>query len=167
MLNGRDSFFPPQGLAALAAFNTARGDERSVEEAVDLWTEACSTSPDEEDERDGSDSGDERGAVGGEGDGASSAGTSGNDAFRLARASVLCSSAQGEMILRRGTATASERLGEALKIREELLPSGHPATVRRGGGLPEGSLPPQALGSLRSFFRLVNLELIVRPSLQL
>ncbi|CAM9243530.1 unnamed protein product [Ascophyllum nodosum] len=118
-----------KGLAALAAFNTARGDERSVEEAVDLWTEACSTSPDEEDERDGSDSGDERGAVGGEGDGASSAGTSGNDAFRLARASVLCSSAQGEMILRRGTATASERLGEALKIREELLPSGHPATA--------------------------------------
>lgn len=113
----------PQGLAALAAFNAARRDERSVEEAVELWTEACSTSPDgtEESDREGD-----------EIDTAAS-GVHTDKAFRLARASVLCSSAQGAIILKRETAVASERLTEALKIREELLPTGHPAMVRQGG----------------------------------
>lgn len=109
----------PQGLAALAAFNAARRDERSVEEAVELWAEACSISPDESEEGDKIDT--------------AASGVHTDKAFRLARASVLCSSAQGGVILQRETAVASERLTEALKIRQELLPTDHPAMVRQGG----------------------------------
>lgn len=115
-----------QGLAALAAFNIARGDEQSVEEAVDLLNEACATTKgtDEEEE-----------TIMAEGDVSLGEGADGKDdgatsAVLLAHASVLCTSAQGELLLGRGTATASERLGEALRIREKLLPAGHPATVR-------------------------------------
>lgn len=117
----------------MAAFNTARGDEQSIEEAVDLWNEACATTKDEAVGDDEASSaapegqGDARGA---KEDGALGLGK--GRSIRLARASVLCTSAQGELILERGTATASARLAEALKIREELLPSGHPATVRGG-----------------------------------
>lgn len=124
-----------KGLAALAAFNTARGDEQSIAEAVDLWNEACTTTKGAEEEgKGGIDGGEKAGSVV-EGD-KHDAGA----AVRLARASVLCSSAQGELILGRGTATGSERLGEALRIREGLLPSGHPATVRRFFGVNVGGL---------------------------
>lgn len=118
-----------QGLAALAAFNIARGDEQSVEEAVDLLNEACATTKDTEEEE-GEDTETAEGNVpldvgaGVNGDAAAAF------AAQLAHASVLCTSAQGELILGRGTATASDRLGEALRIREKLLPAGHPATVR-------------------------------------
>lgn len=115
-----------QGLAALAAFNIARGDEQSVEEAVDLLNEACATTKgsnevDEEMEKPGHDRspGTDEGGID---DDVAAAG--------LARASVLCASAQGELVLGRGTTTASDRLGEALRLREKLLPGGHPATVR-------------------------------------
>lgn len=116
-----------QGLAALAAFNIARGDEQSVEEAVDLLNEACATTKDADEEEEtavaeGNVSSDVE--TGGEGD------TAAPSAALLAHASVLCTSAQGELLLERGTATASDRLGEALRIREKLLPAGHPATVR-------------------------------------
>eukprot|EP00903_Cladosiphon_okamuranus_P019609 g18034.t1 len=118
-----------KGLAALAAFNIARGDEQSVEEAVDLLNEACATTEDrgeeEEEEKtemaegnvplDAGDGGDRKAAAA--------------SAALLAHASVLCTSAQGELLLARGTATASDRLGEALRIREALLPAGHPATA--------------------------------------
>lgn len=124
------SFF--QGLAALAAFNIARGDEQSVEEAVDLLNEACATTKgsnevEEEMEKSGH-------ICVAEGNGSPNAdeGGIGGDvtAARLAHASVLCSSAQGDLVLGRGTTTASDRLGEALRLREKLLPGGHPATVR-------------------------------------
>lgn len=114
----------------MAAFNTARGDEQSIEEAVDLWNEACATTKDEalsDDEETPSSEGQGGGRTAKE-DG--SLGPGKGRSVRLARASVLCTSAQGELILERGTATASARLAEALKIREELLPVGHPATVR-------------------------------------
>lgn len=121
-----------QGLAALAAFNIARGDEQSVEEAVDLLNEACATTKGTEEEEEEGEEGETEVSegnasldveAGGERDAAASA-------VLLAHASVLCTSAQGELILGRGTATASNRLGEALRIREKLLPAGHPATVR-------------------------------------
>eukprot|EP00752_Nemacystus_decipiens_P017555 g15732.t1 len=114
-----------KGLAALAAFNIARGDEQSVEEAVDLFNEACATTNGTDGE--GAEMVEEDVSVdveeGGEGDDAAAS------AALLAHASVLCTSAQGELILGRGTATASDRLGVALRIREELLPTGHPATA--------------------------------------
>lgn len=75
-----------------------------------------------------------RGFLPGGDDGANKAEKEGDSgvtsAIKLARASVLCTSAQGDLILGRDATTASERLGEALRIREELLPGGHPATVR-------------------------------------
>lgn len=115
-----------QGLAALAAFNIARGDEQSVEEAVDLLNEACTITngTDEEEETELAEGGVSLnvGAGGNSDAAAASAGL-------LAHASVLCTSAQGELIFRRGMATVSERLGEALRIREKFLPVGHPATV--------------------------------------
>lgn len=115
-----------QGLAALAAFNIARGDEQSVEEAVDLLNEACATTkgPDEKETELAEEDASLDVEAGGDGDAAAAS------AVQLAHASVLCTSAQGELILGRGTATASDRLGEALRIREKLLPAGHPATVR-------------------------------------
>lgn len=116
-----------QGLAALAAFNIARGDEQSVEEALDLLNEACATTKVIEEGENTAIAGDESLE---EGDSRATA-TSAN-AIGLARASVLCTAAQGELVLGRGTATASERLGEALRIREKLLPVGHPATVGDG-----------------------------------
>lgn len=116
-----------QGLAALAAFNIARGDEPSVEEAVDLLNEACATTKGTDGELETEMA---EGNVpldigaGGSGDAAAAS------AVLLARASVLCTSAQGQLMIGgRGTATASDRLGEALRIREKLLPAGHPATV--------------------------------------
>ncbi len=120
-----------QGLAALAAFNIARGDEQSVEEAVDLLNEACATTAGGDEVGEGSDTaqqGDET-AANGSLDAEEGFNAVGADSL-LARASVLCTSAQGELILGRGTATASDRLGNALRIREKLLPAGHPATVR-------------------------------------
>ena len=94
---------------------------------MDLLNEACATT-------DGSDEVEDGNATAQESDGtagnAALDGENGVDADSLlARASVLCTAAQGELILGRGTATASDRLGEALRIRERLLPGGHPATV--------------------------------------
>ncbi|CAM9705322.1 unnamed protein product [Scytosiphon promiscuus] len=121
-----------KGLAALATFNIARGDEQSVEEAVDLLNEACATTK----EVDGGENAGMDGKKGEEGRGSGESGGGGSpaaaasaNAIGLARASVLCTAAQGELLLGRGTATASERLGEALKIRGKLLPVGHPATA--------------------------------------
>jgi len=121
---------PPAFLDDPPVFNLARGDEQSVAEAVDLLNEACSTTEGVDEVGEGSETaqqGDEAARNGPldeeEGDDAGA-----TDSL-LARASVLCTSAQGELILGRGTATASDRLGEALKIREKLLPAGHPATV--------------------------------------
>lgn len=120
-------FTEKQGLAAVAAFNIARGDEQSVEEAVELLNEACATTTesDEHEEPTATAQEEENEKEGGA---AASAATS--KVVRLAHASVLSTAAQGELVLERGTATASERLGKALRIREQLLPSGHPATVR-------------------------------------
>lgn len=97
---------------------------------MDLLNEACATT-------DGSDEVEDGNATAQESD--ETAGNAALDAEKgvdaaatdslLARASVLCTAAQGELILGRGTATASDRLGEALRIRERLLPGGHPATV--------------------------------------
>ena len=97
---------------------------------MDLLNEACATT-------DGSDEVEDGNATTQESD--ETAGNAALDAEKgvdaaatdslLARASVLCTAAQGELILGRGTATASDRLGEALRIRERLLPGGHPATV--------------------------------------
>lgn len=112
-------------MAALAAFNIARGDEQSVEEAVDLLNEACATTEGGDEVGEGSDTAQQGEETGGNGPLDAVAPES-----LLAHASVLCTSAQGELILGRGTATASDRLGEALRIREKLLPAGHPATVR-------------------------------------
>ena len=72
-----------------------------------------------------------KGDGGGDGDEGRGEDAAASVAVRLARASVLCTAGQGELVLGRGTAIASERLGEALRIREELLPSNHPATVRK------------------------------------
>lgn len=121
-----------QGLAALAAFNIARGDEQSVEEAVDLLNEACATEESDEVEEETEKPGHNGFA---EGNGSPDAdeggiGDAAATAAGLARASVLCTSAQGDLVLGRGTTVASDRLGEALRIREKLLPGGHPATVR-------------------------------------
>lgn len=112
-------------MAALAAFNIARGDEQSVEEAVDLLNEACATTRGTDGEVETEMA--ERNVSldvgeGGQGDAAAAS-------VLLAHASVLCTSAQGELLLGRGTATASDRLAEALRIREKMLPAGHPATV--------------------------------------
>ncbi|CAM9881570.1 unnamed protein product, partial [Hapterophycus canaliculatus] len=120
-----------KGLAALATFNIARGDEQSVEEAVDLLNEACATTKEVDDSENSTIAGKEgeEGSGSGEsleGDSPTAATT---NSIGLARASVLCTAAQGELVLGRGTATASERLGEALRIREKLLPAGHPATA--------------------------------------
>lgn len=119
-----------QGLAAVAAFNIARGDEQSVEEAVELLNEACATTTESDEHKEPAATAQEESEKeGGDGnDAAASAATS--KVVRLAHASVLSTAAQGELVLERGTATASERLGEALRIREQLLPIGHPATVR-------------------------------------
>lgn len=131
--SGLSSTRHAQGLATLGAFNLSRADEQSVEEAVDLWNEACTAAPiGASGEGEGVSAKDETG--GQEDDEAFT--SAANSAAKLARASVLCTAAQGELILERGTATPSERLGEALKIREELLPNGHPATVRFLVGLP-------------------------------
>lgn len=116
-----------KGLSALAAFNASAGGDQRIQEAVELWNEAITTTgtaieslsggKQHEDPSEGMD---------GEIDNIEHPGA---DELRLSHASVLCSAAQGELMLGRGTATASERLAEALKAREELLPSGHPATA--------------------------------------
>lgn len=127
-----------QGLAALATFNIARGDEQSVEEAVDLLNEACATTKEVDEEENTAIAGEEGGEQGSgsgesaEGNSPAAAAAATANGIGLARASVLCTAAQGELVLGRGTTTASERLGEALRIREKLLPVGHPATVRDG-----------------------------------
>eukprot|EP00904_Undaria_pinnatifida_P011212 jgi/Undpi1/7220/HiC_scaffold_22.g09693.m1 len=128
-----------KGLAALASFNIARGDEQSVEEAVDLLKEACATTKQGsgvgDTQEEGQGLGEEpkeasvKGDWGGDGDEGRGEDAAASVAVRLARASVLCTAGQGELVLGRGTAIASERLGEALRIREELLPSNHPATA--------------------------------------
>lgn len=122
-----------QGLAALAAFNIARGDEQSVEEAVDLLNEACATTKGSNEVEEEMETPGHRGLAKANGSPEADEDIVGDAATTgagLARASVLCTSAQGDLILGRGTTTASDRLGEALKIREKLLPYGHPATVR-------------------------------------
>ncbi|CAB1098815.1 unnamed protein product [Ectocarpus sp. CCAP 1310/34] len=118
-----------KGLAAVAALNIARGDEQSVEEAVELLNEACATTTESDEHKEPTATAeDEREKEGGDGnDAAASAATS--KVARLAHASVLSTAAQGELVLERGMAAASERLGEALRIREQLLPIGHPATA--------------------------------------
>lgn len=111
-----------KGLSVLAAFNASTGDDHRIEEAVDLWNEARATT---------------KAAVKGLGatsdspDSVQAGGDIGNDsaAISLSHASVLCSAAQGDLLLGRGTAKASEILTEALKIRNKLLPPNHPATA--------------------------------------
>lgn len=97
---------------------------------MELLNEACSTTNDTDDEEEETETAEGNVSLdvgaGGDGDGDAAAAS----AALLAHASVLCTSAQGELLLARGTATASDRLGEALRIREKLLPAGHPATVR-------------------------------------
>lgn len=111
-----------QGLSVLAAFNASAGDDHRIEEAVDLWDEACATTKAAELELGAASDSSESAEAG---DAASDDGA----AISLSRASVLCSAAQGELLLGRGTAKASEILAEALRIREKFLPAGHPATV--------------------------------------
>lgn len=100
---------------------------------MDLLNEACATTKGSDEVEEQTEKPGQKGLA--EGNGSPDAGEGGigdaaATAVGLARASVLCTSAQGDLILGRGTTTASERLGEALRIREKLLPGGHPATVR-------------------------------------
>ncbi|CAM9243330.1 unnamed protein product [Discosporangium mesarthrocarpum] len=144
---GSTSIDQAKGLSVLAAYNASTGGEAAVEEALELWREACMIEPDA---ATGAGDGPEEGGTkesggtagvcvegeqAGEGAGGAPAPTPApapepTAAARLAKASVLCSAAQGELLLlRRGLDVPTARLVEALKIREELLPPGHPATV--------------------------------------
>lgn len=123
---------PMQGLSGLASLNASVGGEQRVEEAVELWREAIASTRTTADSVDPSASGEGRvdgnESSSGGGDGGNQDGVTRN--LLLCRASVLCSAAQGELLLDRGTANASNHLAEALQLREDLLPSNHPAKVR-------------------------------------
>lgn len=116
-----------QGLSVLATFNACSGDRQRIEEAVELWDEARTTTkprvdlPTEE-------KGESNDANASLGD-TMITGEDNAAAIAQARASVLRSAAQGELLLERGTEKALEYLQEALDSQKEVLPTGHPATV--------------------------------------
>lgn len=119
-----------EDLSTLAAFNVSAGGDQRIQEVVELWNEEISTigaaiesisgGREHEDPNKGTD-----GAIDDSNE------HPGPNELRLSYASILCSAAQGDLMLRRGMATASGGLAEGLKAREELVPSGHPTMAIR------------------------------------